>query len=248
MLEKVNTILDLFSPERPELSVIEIAARLRRPRSTVYRVLARTAEAGFLDHDPISGKYRIGMRLAALGELARHSTSLQRVAYPHLLRLGETSGGETVVLMVRSGDEGVTLDVVEGFHPVRIPHHLGGRFPLHATAGGKVFLAHLPAAELERILKTPRVRCTKLTVTDPGKIRRELELTRRRGYGIAEGEWLDDLHAVAAPVRDHRGNVVAAIGVACPTPRWNPKTQRSLVQACVTAANDVSGALGYRTS
>jgi DNA-binding IclR family transcriptional regulator len=185
MLEKVNAILALFSPERPELSVLEIADRLRRPRSSVYRILSRSAKAGFLDQDPVTGRYRVGIHLAALGELARHSTSLQRVAYPHLLALGEASGGETSVLMVPSGTEGVTVDLVEGFHPVRIPHHLGGRFPLHATAGGKVFLATMPDAEVDRILKRPLLRSTRKTIIEPARLRRELDQTRRRGVGGA---------------------------------------------------------------
>ncbi|MDX2057557.1 MAG: IclR family transcriptional regulator [Gemmatimonadales bacterium] len=246
MLEKVNAILALFSTERPELSVIEIAERLRRPRSSVYRIVARAAKAGFLDQDPVTARYRVGIHLAALGELARHSTSLQRVAYPHLLALAEASGGETVVLMVPSGAEGVTIDLVEGFHPVRIPHHLGGRFPLHATAGGKLFLAAMPDAEVTRILRRPLVRATRKTITEPAKLRKELDLTRRRDYGVAIGEWVDDLCAVAAPVRDYRARVVAAIGVACPSPRWSPKVQRALVTACVHAAGETSRALGYR--
>lgn len=246
MLDKVTTILGLFTSERPELSAVDIARRLKRPRSTVYRILNRTVQAGFLDRDAVSGRYRVGIQLAAWGELARQSTSLQRVAHERLLALGEASGGETAVLMVQSGDEGVTVDVLEGFHPVRIPHHLGGRFPLHATAGGKVFLANLPHREADRILAAPRIRCTKRTITEPARLRRELDLTRRRGYGVAEGEWVDDLNAVAAPVRDHRGQVVAAIGIACPSPRWSPGIHRALAAACRAAADDVSRALGYR--
>lgn len=246
MLEKLNTILDLFSAERPELTFMEIADRLNRPRSSVYRILARAASAGFLDQDPASGRYRVGIRLASLGELARHSTSLQRVAYPQLLHLAERSGGETSVLMVPSGTEGVTVDLVEGFHPVRIPHHLGGRFPLHATAGGKTFLAAMPPEEVARILKRPLERCTARTIVDPAKLRRELEQVRAQGHGVAVGEWIEDLCAVAAPIRNHRGRVVAAIGVASPSPRWSPKVRSALARECLKAAEAASRALGYR--
>lgn len=246
MLDKANAILALFSAERPELSALEIADRLGRPRSSVYRIVSRMTQEGFLDQDPGTNRYRVGIHLAALGELARHSTSLQRVAYPHLLRLGEASGGETVVLMVPSGTEGVTVDLVEGFHPVRIPHHLGGRFPLHATAGGKVFLAAKPREEVDAILRRPLVRCAKKTITDPAKLRRELDETRRRGYAIAVSEWVDDLCSISAPVRDHRKRVIAAIGVACPSSRWTPKSSRALSAACVRAADEVSRVLGHR--
>ena len=88
--------------------------------------------------------------------MARRSTSLQRVAYPHLLRATETTG-ESSVLMVRSGHEGVTIDLLDSYQPLRIPQHLGGRFPLHATAGGRVFLAWMPEAEVDAILRGPLV-------------------------------------------------------------------------------------------
>ncbi len=246
MLDKANAILALFSFERPELTALEVADQLGRPRSSVYRILSGMTREGFLERDPVTNRYRVGIHLAALGELARHSTSLQRVAYPQLLQLGEISGGETVVLMVPSGTEGVTVDLVEGFHPVRIPHHLGGRFPLHATAGGKVFLAAMAADEVAKILRRPLIRCTKKTITNPGKLRKELDQVRRLGYGTAVAEWVDDLCAVAAPVRDHRNRVIAAIGVACPSPRWTPAVKQTLVAGSLTAAERVSRLLGHR--
>lgn len=246
MLDKANAILALFTFERPELTAVEVADRLGRPRSSVYRILAAMTREGFLDQDPVTGRFRVGIHLAALGELARHSTSLQRVANPHLLHLGEVSGGEAVVLMVPSGAEGVTVDLVEGFHPIRIPHHLGGRFPLHATAGGKVFLAAMPAAEVDRILRRPLARCTRKTIVDPDRLRKELLQARRLGYATAIGEWVDGMCAVAAPVRDHRDQVIAAIGVACPSPRWTPKLKRTLVAGCLEAAERTSRMLGHR--
>jgi DNA-binding IclR family transcriptional regulator len=244
MLNKANDILSLFSPERPELAVLEVAELLGRPRSSVYRLLARMATAGFLDQDPNTGRYRVGIRLAGLGELARHSTSLQRVAYPELCRLGEVTG-ESATLMVRSGQEGVTIDVVETYHPLRIPQHLGGRFPLNATAGGKVLLAWQPEADIEEFLRRPLLRCTAATITNPAKLRRELEITRQRGYGLSAGEWFDDVFAVAAPVRDHRSRVLATVAVACPPSRWNTRTIKGIAAACQRAAEAISRAMGH---
>lgn len=244
MLNKASTILSLFTAERPELAVLEIAQLLRRPRSSVYRILAKMAEAGFLDQDPSTGRYRVGIRLAGLGELARHSTSLQRAAWPWLCRVGEVTG-ELASLMVASGGEGVTVDVLESPHPLKIPAHLGGRFPLHATAGGKVLLAWLPEPEAERWLKRPLARLTGKTVTSTGRLQRELEVTRRRGHATAVGEWVDDVCAVAAPIRDHRGQVIAAVGSACPPSRWNARTIRLMANAVMEAGEGISRAMGY---
>jgi IclR family KDG regulon transcriptional repressor len=244
MLTKANDILSLFSAERSELAVLEVAELLGRPRSSVYRLLARMAAAGFLDQDPDTGRYRVGIRLAGWGELARHSTSLQRVAYPELCRLGEVTG-ESAVLMVLSGHEGVTIDVVETYHPLRIPQHLGGRFPLHSTAGGKVLLAGQSAGKIDQFLKQPLARCTAATITNPAKLRRELEITRQRGYGLSAGEWFDDVFAVAAPVRDHRSQVMAAVAVACPPSRWSARTIKTMAAACQCAAEAISRGMGH---
>jgi DNA-binding IclR family transcriptional regulator len=244
MLNKANAILSLFTPERPELAVLEIAELLGRPRSSVYRILGKMAGAGFLDQDHRSGRFRVGIRLAGLGELARHSTSLQRVAWPWLCNIGDVTG-ELASLMVLSGNEGVTIDVWESTHPLKIPGHLGGRFPLHATAGGKVLLAWRPQHEVERLLPLPLERRTVQTITNLGKLMRELEVTRARGYGLAAGEWFEDVFAVAAPVRDHRNQVIAAVGVACPQARWNPRSIRTLADVVQEAAGEVSRAMGH---
>jgi IclR family transcriptional regulator, KDG regulon repressor len=244
MLEKASDILSLFSTERTELPVLEIAELLGRPRSSVYRILNQMARAGFLDQDAVTGRYRVGIRLANLGELARHSTSLQRVAWPSLCHVGEATG-ETATLMVVSGKEGVTIDVQESFHPLKIPGHLGGRFPLHATAGGKVLLAWRPRAEITQLLSFPLARLTSTTLTSLPKLEKELEVTKARGYGISAGEWLSDVFAVGAPIRDHRGTVVAALASACPKSRWEPRTIKSMARVVMDAAADVSRSLGY---
>jgi DNA-binding IclR family transcriptional regulator len=246
MLHKANAILALFSVDRPELAVVEIAELLERPRSTVYRILGNMAEAGFLDQDPVTGRYRIGMRLAMLGELARHSTSLQRSVFPSLLQVSEVTG-EMTTLMVPSGGEGVTVDVVESYHPLKIPGHLGGRFPLHATAGGKVLLAWRPREDIERTLAKQLERRTATTITAPARLRKELETVRRLGYGVAKGEWLEDVYAIAAPVRDHRGQVVGALGAACPKSRWKQSHFKLMAEAVLDGATSATRALGGGT-
>jgi IclR family transcriptional regulator, KDG regulon repressor len=244
MIDKAAAILALFTPDQPELAVVEIAALLERPRSSVYRILSRMAQVGFLDQDPVTGRYRVGIKLAGLGEIARHSTSLQRVAWPWLCHVGEHTG-ETAALMVLSGGAGVTIDVQESVSPVKIPTHLGGRFPLHATAGGKVLIAWKSEAEVGELVRGPLERLTPATITSNAKLIAELELTRTRGYGVSVQEWVPDVCAVAAPVRNHRGVVVAAIAAACPAPRWEPKTVKLMAAVVTDSGARVSGALGY---
>lgn len=243
MLLKLTKVLSLFSPEQPELSVRDISRPFRWPKSTAYRILSRMRQSGFLDRDERTGLYRLGIRLAMYGELARHSTSLQRIAAPALHRLSAETG-ETGTLMLLNGAEGVTVDVVESYQPLMLPGLLGGRMPLHATAGGKALLAWSPPDRQRALLRPPLHRYTSTTITDVAELVRELERSRKRGYTTVHEENVEDVVGVAAPIHDHYGNVSAALTVGGPRYRATPKLEM-MAEAVIAAAASVSTALGY---
>jgi DNA-binding IclR family transcriptional regulator len=243
MLLKLSRVLNLFSPDRAELSVRDIAKPFKWPKSTAYRILSRIQAIGFLDRDERTGLYRLGIRLAIYGELARHSTSLQRIVAPVLHRLSATTS-ETATLMLLNGQEGVTVDVVESFQPLMLPGLLGGRMPLHATAGGKALLAWASPSRLETLLRPPFERFTQTTITDPTELMRELEKSRKRGYTIVNGEHVDNVVGVGVPIHDHQGGVPAALTVAGPRQRATAKLEMMAAAAAVAAAA-VSATLGY---
>jgi DNA-binding IclR family transcriptional regulator len=243
VLQKLSDVLSLFSPDRPELSVRDIAKPFRWPKSTAYRILARIEDAGFLDRDDRSGLYRLGIRLATLGELARHATSLQRISTTALHRLSAETG-ETATLMLLHGPEGVTVDVVESYQPLMLPGLLGARQPLHSTAGGKALLAWAGPARQRVLIHPPLRRYTPTTITDVDELMHELEVSRRRGYTTVDGENVEDVVGVAAPIHDHHGNVPAALTVGGPRSRATARLD-SLAVAVMAAAASVSAALGY---
>jgi DNA-binding IclR family transcriptional regulator len=121
VLRKLDEFLSLFSYETAELTALEIAEWLGRPKSTVYRVFARVADEGFLDRDEATGCYRVGIFFAVLADLAPRSTSLQRLVFPVLLRLSRETQ-ESVTLLVRHGGAWVA-DVWAVAAPVR--NHTG---------------------------------------------------------------------------------------------------------------------------
>lgn len=245
MLQKLNDVLSLFTPERRELTPSQIVDLLGRPKSTVYRQLSAMEEAGFLDRDEESGRYRLGIRLAALGELARQSTSLQRAAHPRLGELSEETD-ETADLSVLRDGVATTIDVVESHRPLMIPGLLGGRIPLHATAAGKVLLGWRPEEEVRRLLSVPLERFTRHTVTDVDTLLHELQRTRNRGFSTVNGEWVEDILGVSAPVRDHSGDVIAALAVGGPRTRLDiPTLEERLAPIVVRVATDLSRALAW---
>jgi DNA-binding IclR family transcriptional regulator len=245
MLQKAMAVLELFTPMRREIGVVEAAELLHKPKSTVSRWLAAIAEAGLLERDPSSGRYRLSMRLAVLGEIARDSTGMQRLAHPCLEKLtaqtGETS---SLTVMVRS--EAMNIDAVLSPRPIIHVGWVGRRFPCYATASGKVLLAWRDAAVVKRLLPRRLPKLASRTITSIEEFHHELARVRDHGYSTAWRELEDELAAVAAPVRDHTGEVIAAVAISAPVSRVPMKALGALARAAVEAADSLSSQLGYR--
>jgi DNA-binding IclR family transcriptional regulator len=245
MLQNAMAVLDLFSFERRELGVLEVARLLGRPKSTISRWLSAMEGAGYLVRDEATARYRISMRLAALGELARQVTSLQREARPVLEWLSRAPG-ETSNLAVLDGAEAVNVEAAVSPRPIMHVGWIGRRLPLHVSAAGKALLAWRSPAEVERLLPEVLERRTSRTMTDRVALLADLAQARARGYTIAWAELELDMVAAGAPVRDHRGEVVGALAIAAPISRVTREQLGELAGLVVEAARDLSSRLGYR--
>lgn len=245
MLRKAMEVLELFTPERKEVGVTEAAELLGRPKSTTSRWLSAMEEAGFLDRAPDSARYRVSLRLTAVGEMAKQATSLQRLARPALEELTAATG-ETSNLVVLVAREVVNIEMVESPRPVMHLGSVGRRYPLHASAAGKVLLAWRSEEELEALLPDPLPRRTSATLTGRARLLEELAAVRERGYAVNWREMEEELGAVGAPVRDHRGEVVAAITLSAPLSRMPREAVPAAAAHVMAAARSVSASLGWR--
>ncbi len=246
MLRKAIQVLELFNPKRKEFGVTEAAELLRRPKSTVSRLLSAMEDAGFLDRAADTGRYRVSMQMAAVGEMAKQATSLQRSARQSMEALTAATG-ETSNLVVLVGMEGVNVEACES--PQQIMHmgSVGRRFPLHASAAGKALIAWRSEEEISALLPLPLVQCTPATITDPERLREHLAVVRERGYAVNWIELESGLVGVGAPVRDHRSEIVAALSISAPAARV-PRTALPSVGAhVVQAARNLSRDLGCRS-
>jgi DNA-binding IclR family transcriptional regulator len=179
-------------------------------RSTAWRILATLEHHGLVERDPETSRYRLGFAVLRLAAAAGHEP-LVRLAHPTLRRLADTTG-ETVNLAVARRLELVYADQVQARH-VMAPNWLGHTVPLHATSTGKAFLAALPDAELDAILRTGLERFTDTTITDPGALRAELAAVRDEGYAVSHGELEPALWGVSAAARDAAGRPAAVVSV-----------------------------------
>lgn len=247
MLQKTMAVLELFSPVRREIGVVEAADLLKRPKSTVSRWLAAIAEAGLLDRDAHSGRYRLSMRLAVLGEIARDATGIQRLAHPCLEELTSATG-ETSSLTVLVGSEAMNIDAVLSPRPIIHVGWVGRRFPCYATASGKTLLAWREPADVKRLLPRRLPKLASRTITSMDDFFHELARVRDHGYSTAWRELEDELAAVAAPVRDHTGDVIGALAISAPVSRVPIRALAALARSAADAASSLSLRLGYRNS
>ncbi len=238
------TVLELFSPSLRELGVVDAARRLAVGKGTMSRWLAAMEDAGFVDRDPVSLRYRLSTRVAVLGELARDASSLQRLAIAELQWLVSETG-ETANLAVLVGGEVMNVSAVESPRPIMHTGWVGRRLPCHATASGKALLAWKDTTDVRRLLPGKLPKLAERTITRMDDFLAQLGDIRANGYSVACSELEDDLAAVAAPVRDHTGLVVGALSIGAPISRVLPDHLSVCAEAAMHAARSLSSQLGY---
>jgi IclR family acetate operon transcriptional repressor len=199
--------------------------------------------AGYVEQDA-SGRYRLGLRLFVVG--ASVAADLREAARPFLRRLAEESG-ETVSLVVRDHAQGVVIAQEASPNVVAVAGQIGQGVPLHCTAAGKVLLAWLPARDAERLIaEAGLVRMTPRTITDRGRLWRELGRVRRIGVAFDRAERRPDVRCTAAPVSDYTGEVIAAISLSGPMHRVSEFRLQQLGRIVKRTCGSVSRQLGWK--
>ena len=227
-----------------ELGVTELGRRLGVHKATASRLTATLAARGMLERDPTSERYRLGFGLIRLAGAAMAGLDLVSTARPVLEVLAQETR-ETVTLGVLSGRDVVSIDQVTGTRSIVSVSWVGRRTALHTTSTGKVFLAFMEEAELDRRLAVELDRATKRTIADPAELRTHLGQVRRRGYAQTLEELEEGLNAVAAPVRRADGEVVAALSVSGPAFRVRPVDLPRLGRRTTELAETISRRLGH---
>jgi len=224
-------ILLLFDSSRPVFTVLEIADHLRFSQSKTYRLVRALVYHGLLETPNGSGRYSLGMNALRLGLLAQQKFNIAVIALPFMKELSRLTK-ETVLLTAVHGNKAVCLERVESEEPIRYSLFTpGANLPLHAGASSKVLMAHLPEAEWDAIITEEGLqRFTPQTITDRGVLKTELKEIRSRGYAFSNQEVDREVRAVAAPILNPRGELIAGLTVAGPVYRINKKGVQSLGQ------------------
>jgi DNA-binding IclR family transcriptional regulator len=243
-LAKGLSILSLFDAENREWTLDEIAERASLPRMTAYRMIRTMESAWFLVRDPVTNRYHLGPALLASTYLSEGYAELAAIVRPYLEGLAERTG-EAATLAIEVDGVAVSVDMVDTPRPFRREVAVGRIIGDTASANGKIFAAFKTPVEREALTGQPHPQLTPNTITQPEALARELDRVAKDGVAFDIEERNLGTCAVAAPVRDQLGKVIAALSVVAPTGRFSAAEKISHAEAVKASAAALSAFLGY---
>lgn len=218
MLESVAIVfalLDHLTAARRPMGVTELAVAMDEPKPRVYRHLASLRQAGIVEQDPATEKYRLGAKLVGYGIAAGEQFDLRLIADPYLTQLRDRTG-QTALLSAATHDSALVISAVESTNQVCITVKPGNRVPPHCSAQGRIVLAYCDELTQRKLLKRHFEAITDRSMVDPAKILKRLALIRDRLFEDASGEVLEGINVLAAPIfrgGDKGDELVGSIGV-----------------------------------
>ena len=245
-LERALDILDCFTFQNRDLNLTEVVVQTGLNKTTAKRLISNLTSRGYLNQDPRSKRYRLGMRLFELGGVVFSSFSLVEAAASPMSRL-EKRTDATVLLGTVMEDQLVYVGKREGTGMLRISSDIGWRRPLHYGMLGMTLMAFLDPEDVKRILNEyPLEGHSPFSITDKDAFSLRLEQIRRQGYVVEQGEAVEGVIGIAAPIRDYSRQVIAALGIALAS---NQRHQKNGVDHHVdlvkSACDEISTSLGY---
>lgn len=220
-IDKTFTILDAIVESETPVSVSEMGARFGLPKATVHRICVFLERKGFVQRELDGKRFTIGQNLIDLAHRTVRASFKLGSRHAILQALSERIG-ETCNIGILDRDRIVYIDRVEANWPLTIQFRTGSTVPLHCTAIGKLFLAHLPADQVDRLLgAAPLQRYTDTTITNEAALQRELERIRSQGYSLDNEEYLGGVVCIAVPILDREGKVCAALATQAPCARMS---------------------------
>jgi DNA-binding IclR family transcriptional regulator len=242
-VQTAATVLRSFTLETPTRGVNDLSRQLGMSKSSVSRLLATLEAERLVRRDPGSEKYQLGLGLLEIAGVLLNQLDVRQVALPFLRELAAATR-ETVSLATLDDVNVMLIEHVPSTEAITYLGRIGHRTPAYCSSGGKAILAYSDPARVQVVIDAGLVRYTPRTITSPEVLLRDLEETRRRGYSINEGEFRNGLNAVAAPVWDASGAVVAAVALAGPGFRLDREQLLRVGGLVRRTADDISRQLG----
>lgn len=245
-VDRAVTILEMLAHDG-ESGVTKIADELGVHKSTAFRLIAALERRGLVEQDVERGKYRLGVGILRLAGATTARLDVVQETRP-LARALAAETGETVNIAVRSEGAALYLDQIAGTSSLQPHNWVGQRIPLHATANGKVLLSGLTSDQITTEVGQRLRAYTPTTITSIRKLLVDIDAVREAGYAVVVDELELGLTAIAAPLRNVHGDVIASLSVSGPTFRFDEERVKTVVDEVVDVAAEVSERLGWRVA
>jgi len=244
-VEKGLRVLRAFYNAPNPLSLTEINKVTGLGVSACQRFLYTLKTLGYIRQDAATKRYSLSAKVLDFGYAYLRNDYLVEQSFPYLLDAHKRTD-ETFNLTELDGTDVIYVSRFPSRNVISVGLVLGSRLPAFCTAPGRAMLAFMPRERALSIIEgAPREARTPHTVTDLDAILADLELTRQRGYAFSDQQAFVGDISIAAPVRDHRGEVVAAVNVALPTPRWSmDQAREAFAPVVMETARAISKVLG----
>ena len=243
-VDRAISVLEILA-RRGEAGVSEVAAEIDVHKSTAFRLLGALEGRGLVEQATDRGKYRLGFGLIPLAGAVTDRLEVTRQGREVCQSLADDLG-ETINVAVLQEHYAVNVEQARGPSTVATHNWIGRLTPLHCTSSGKVLLAHLDREHRAALLAASGMpQLTARTITDPAAFETELDQVRERGYAVTAEEYEVGLNAVAAPILDRSGAVIAAVSVSGPAYRLDAARLAESVGPVVEGAAEISRRMGW---
>jgi len=244
-VSRAVAILDQFSLERPELTFTEISSGIGLTKSTTHRLLGALRHEEMIEYDRASRRYRLGLRVFRLGSVVSKTMELATRSDALLEELAEETG-ETAFVVVPDGDQSLCIRRFDARSGLRVLFlEVGKRQPFNCGAAPRVLLAHFPQQRWEEILAHHVRTMTEHSLVGRAALERDRDQIRGLGYAVSREDVTLHACAVGAPVRDHTGQVIAAVSLSGIEQRFGPERLPMLIEVIVAAGLELSHRLGH---
>ncbi|MEX0954940.1 MAG: IclR family transcriptional regulator [Rhizobiaceae bacterium] len=236
---KAVSLLDLFSVDEPELGLTEIARRSGFDKATTRRLLVSLTQHSFIEQDTGTRHYRLGAGLTRLARIREARFPFLQTSLPFIRELARETG-ETVHLTEASNGSLLSVHVEHPSRANRVNVNVGEYLPLHSTASGVAYLAHVREPVLNSALAGPLEPFTSRTITDPAAIMDSIEIARKRGYSMSDQGYEEGVFSVAAAILGADGYAIGTLAIAAPLVRTSRSAATERGKAVAAAARGIS--------
>lgn len=243
-VEKALLVLSSFEDRNQPIGTVELAERLSLNKTTVNRIMNTLKKHKFLEQNPLNKQYSLGPKIAVLGKSITQSLEGQTamIAKPYADRLRDQVG-ETVHVEVLSGNHIYLAYAVRGPNPVSVAIDVGDIVYPHVHAGAKCIAAFSDPEKVDKWLQNGLIKYTIHTLSDTTKIRKRYRDFVQNGFSVDNGEYDENVFALAAPIFDDSAKVVASVVIVAPKMRKAVIERKHVIRTIKETAGLISNRL-----